>query len=89
MSWSVGFAHSNGDVTYLYHVVTFPEGMRKLYTYVVGEMDSSDESESEEWLTLIADISDIKDDPGIMGDPDQWEDEEFWVTDGHYYVIQD
>jgi hypothetical protein len=89
MSWSVGFATNGGESTHLYDDVTFPEGMRKLHAYVVGEMEASDESESEEWQTLIADISDIKDDPGIMDDPDQWEDEEFWVNDGHYYITQD
>ena len=40
---------------------------------------------------ILADISDIKDDPGIMDDPDQWEDMEFTDDKGEitYYVIEE
>jgi len=89
MTWSVGFATNAGESALLYHDVTFPDGIRKLYEYVQGEAEQSEESDMSEFETLLADISDIKDDPGIMDDPDQWEDEEFWIEDGHFYILED
>lgn len=70
---------------------TFVEAMDLLYEKIVRMVDEGSETDMHLLLTLMMDIKDIKDDPGIRYDPDQWEDEEFPIDNGNieYFVIQD
>lgn len=75
MGWSAGFTYQlpegSKDVV-LGDFTTFTSAIRALHTYAVKMQEGGEECE-----TLIADIDDIRKDPGIMDDSDQWEDMDF------------
>lgn len=93
MGWSVGFTSNEfdaQDVT-LATVDTFSEGMRWLEAHISSILSKMDEmnDEREEYQTLFADITDISHDSGIMDDPDQWEDENFYGDSIMFWLVQD
>lgn len=93
MGWSVGFTCTEQDApdVTLVTVDTFSEGMRWLEAHIVSILDDLPESDTfyEEYQTLLADIQDISQDSGIMDDPDQWEDEDFWYATITFWITQD
>lgn len=94
--WSFGYTDTIGDngpvETVWGEETTFSAAIRQLRENVLFEAKEADESESEAYEVLIADISDIADDPGIMDDPDQWEEEDFFLQNNSlrsYWVVTD
>lgn len=85
MSWSVGFRnHFDGDFTFAGDV-TFRKGMRILRNLALTARDDSD---VPELIKVISDINDICGDKGIMDDPDQWEDTEFYGPDITFWIVK-
>ena len=81
MSWNVGFTYDGEEETILEEEVSFKKGINVLYRYVGNLLKRNENNEDvdlDAYEVLLADISDIKDDPGIMDDSDQWEDEDFY-----------
>jgi len=89
MAWEVGFATNAGENTHFAHGLTFRTGLLELLAETVYLLGEANESDTVALWTVIKDIQDILKDPGIMDDPDQWEDKEFWVEDGHFYIFED
>jgi len=91
MSWSVGFESDDGDNVDLGSFTSFSKGIMHLKRHVKNILDKMEPCHNlrEEYITCLADIKDISDDRGIMSDSDQWEDMDFYVEDGHFYVFQD
>lgn len=69
-------------------VRTFSQAVSELLKYVQNEMNEAEEYEMDNWSKLEADIRDIHDDPGIMSDPDMWEDTTFYDQYGTEFYIQ-
>lgn len=68
---------------------SFAVALSELLKHVQNEANEAEEAELSEWSVLIADIRDIHDDPGIMGDSDMWEDETFYGPKGvEYWVVE-
>lgn len=93
MGWSVGFTTHEADApdVTLVEVSTFSEGMNFLEGHFKAILDNMDEMDNDrdEYECLLADVQDISHDPGIMDDPDQWEDEDFVGGSITFYVFQD
>jgi hypothetical protein len=68
---------------------TFSQAISGLLKYVQNCLNEAEEYELECWQALEADIRDIHDDPGIMDDPDMWEDETFTDIYGTEFYIQE
>lgn len=78
-SWNVGFTPDDGKDTVLGEDVSYRKGMAILMQYAQENLEKSCIiSEVCSWELLVADIKDLLDDPGIMDDPDSWEDEDFY-----------
>ena len=94
--WSFGYTDTigdNGPTNVVWgEETTFSAAIRQLRENVLFEAKEADESDSEAYEVLLADISDIADDSGIMDDFDQWEDEEFYLQNDSlrsYWVVTD
>lgn len=78
MGWSAGYTVDMNEKTQLGvdtplgDFAKFTDAIRALHAYATLLDEHVEECE-----TLIADIDDIRKDPGIMDDPDQWEDMDF------------
>lgn len=91
--WSFGYTNplsshqddTDGDVLFG-EENTFSEAIRQLHENVLFEVKSAEEYEIMAYEQLLIDISDIMDDPGIMDDPDQWEDQTFTFQIGDFSV---
>lgn len=68
--------------------VTFSQAVTELLKWVQNEMNEAEEYEMDNWSILEAGIRDIHDDPGIMDDPDQWEDASFYDQYGTEFYVQ-
>jgi len=68
---------------------TFAQAITNLLKWVQNEMNEAEEYEMDNWSALEADIRDIHDDPGIMNDPDQWEDTTFNDSYDTEFFIQE
>ena len=89
MSWSVGFTLDGEDDTVFADNVSFRKGMNILYQNALTNANKAQDSElNDEWLILVSDIKDILGDEGIMGDPDQWEDEDFYGPEVTYWIVE-
>ena len=87
MGWSVSYQPIDDESltgTPLGDFDTFPEAIRTLKTHVEKLLKEDDSDES--LMYLLEDIKDISEDPGIMGDVDQWEDWDFSTETTAYYV---
>jgi hypothetical protein len=63
----------------------FPSAVAGLVKYV---RDQQDDTVWDAYATLMDSILIIHDDPGIMGDPDIWEDMTFYDSyDNEWYVL--
>lgn len=93
MGWSVGFKTTELNATdvRLTEVSTFRAGMDFLEAHIVAILDNLGKTDNlrEEYVTLLADIQDISHDPGIMDDPDQWEDEDFYGNTIVFWITED
>jgi hypothetical protein len=81
-TWESGVLYADTDIPALIaEDVTFGEGMRKLLETAKFNLEHDesrmDDETHEEYNTLIEEISEIVDDPGIMEDPDHWQDFDF------------
>lgn len=93
MGWSAGFTSNEPETVDTITFVedeTFRYALRFLRKHVMTILENMDESDNlrEEYEVCLADINDIYNDPGIMTDPDQWEDLDFYVENGHFYVFE-
>ena len=90
MGWSVGYLQDDGEETHFANFATFGKGMAHLEGHVLTVLDNMEESDNlrKEYETVFADIKDISRDPGIMDDPDQWEDLEFYTESGYFYIVE-
>lgn len=88
-TWSVGVEWNNGKESTIFgDDVTFRKGMHILAEMVQKELTIVEGTELQNpYETLLADIKDIKDDPGIMEDSDMWEDETFYGPDDQEWFI--
>lgn len=68
---------------------TFAQAVTGLLKWCQNQANEAEEYEMENWSVLEADIRDIHDDPGIMGDADQWEDLTFTDQYGTEFYIQE
>lgn len=87
--WEVGFATNDGENTTFAHGLTFRDALERLRREVQKQQLRVSESEMFDLKETEDDITVILEDSGIVDDPDQWEDQEFWHDDGHYYLIED
>jgi hypothetical protein len=90
MSWSIGFTRDGEQDTILDDNVQFVEGIHNLYESVQKAIQRAESEESDDMYGLevmLADILDIKDDAGIMEDPDQWEDWDFFGPEVTYWIV--
>jgi hypothetical protein len=93
MGWSVGFTsheYNAPDVT-LATVELFSTGMQWLEQHVRSVLDNMGETDNdrEEYKMLLSHITDVSQDSGIMDDPDQWYDEDFYGDSITFWVVED
>jgi len=69
---------------------TFREAVSELHDMVEKMASEAESYEEDHFGQVISDIRTILEDPGIMYDPDQWEDKEFTDNYGEivYYVVE-
>lgn len=91
MSWNVGFTYDGEEDTVLKEDVTFESGVNVLYRYVGNLLKRNENNEDvdlDAYEAVGGEISDIKDDPGIMDDPDQWEEMEFYGPSITLWIVE-
>lgn len=69
--------------------VTFSQAVSELLKYVQNQLNEAELYQMECWQLLESDIRDIHDDPGIMNDSDQWEDQTFYDIYGTEFYVQE
>ena len=92
--WSFGYSdYISGEDTidvFWGESASFVDALSELYDNVEKEANDAEEYEMAHYVQVLADISDIKNDPSFSEDPDQWEDMEFTDDIGEiiYYVME-
>lgn len=94
-SWSFGYSDPFGSEECSLDVIwgeetTFALAVKALYDNVLAEAAKSESYQDDHFAQVLDDISGIMCDPGIMDDPDQWEDMSFHDELGEieYFVVQ-
>jgi len=80
-NWSYGIYNEDTDEHFLLvEDVTFPQAIRELLKLA---------EEDNETKELISNIREIADDPGIMDDPAQWEDFDFYGPNDYIWFVME